>query len=245
MPSVLYYEHEISNLLDFTRKACLSEDEFSDFINKLTVRLQQAYDKNDVPYLMERVYKNSVYMDGEWWVSLYKIGFSESSANDIVRELYAKEICGGLVSLDVYLSKYERIWNLCLKELDQNKNHIFEGALLHNPLLDLIGHYMLSDDEILLFYKELFDVINPEYAKIEYILPDSVRNVIQKAAYERKASVPLWKDSLINWSENCSYGKKHALKGMEGAITLCEEMTRVQCLVCECLSLPVNIIRRK
>lgn len=243
--SILYYEHEVHNMLDFTRKACLSESEFTDFVNELKGILMRKYNKEDTEQLLDKVYNNSVCIDGQRWIAWYKIGYSDPFADAFVKELHKREVCGGNVGYDTYLSIYMSVWSKYLRASDKRTNHIYEGALLHNPVIDLVGSYALPDDEVLLFYDKLQDIIKTVPVRIEYILPDSVESVLEQAAKERSDSSALWIDSLVRWSETCTYGRLHGLKGFDGAVSLCKEMIRIHRLICENISLPATIIERK
>lgn len=231
-------------MLDFTRKACLNDEEFTCFEQELTEVLLKAYNREDTEQLMQRIYDNSVHINEFWWISLHKIGFSFPAANSLVRSLHAKEICSGNVEYENYLRHYMSVWGAYINKNDINHDRIYEGALFHNPVIDLVGSYALSDKEILSFYKNLLSILKATPIQIEYLLPYSTKSVILNAATERTSSSPLWIDSLIKWSEECPYGQKHKLKGIDGVVSLCEEMIRIHRLVCDAFQIPVTMIRR-
>ena len=93
----------------------------------------------------------------------------------------------------------------------KEKGHLFECALFQNIMEELMLFQMLSDEEIIAFYRELLQVIDLEnfvfiYLNSEY-LEENIR-IIQKERCD-DAGHAIWYELMLGYLKHSPYGKKH------------------------------------
>lgn len=85
---------------------------------------------------------------------------------------------------------------------------------------DLILFHQLSDDEIIAFYRELYDKINKEQFLLLYLYSDNLEENINIIKSERSDSQgnELWYSLMLEYLINCPYGKQHGYKDFDDVI---------------------------
>ncbi len=92
--------------------------------------------------------------------------------------------------------------------------YLFECSFFQNIMEDLILFHMLSDDEIIEFYGELFELVNKEKFMLLYLMNDNLDesiNVIKKERSDEEGN-ELWYDMMLGYLADSPYGRKHRLK---------------------------------
>lgn len=100
------------------------------------------------------------------------------------------------------------------------EGQIFECAIFQNIIENQMLYLMMTDDEILDFYKRLKNVLADKSYKIIYLDVDDISVVIDIIRKERSDDKgnELWFPLMIRYVEESPYGKEHALTGLEGLL---------------------------
>lgn len=92
--------------------------------------------------------------------------------------------------------------------------YLFECSFFQNIMDDLILFHMLSDDEIIEFYGELFKLVDKEKFMLLYLMNDKLEesiNIIKKERSDEEGN-ELWYDMMLGYLADSPYGRKYGLK---------------------------------
>ena len=98
--------------------------------------------------------------------------------------------------------------------------YLFECSFFQNIMEDLILFHMLSDDEIIEFYGELFKLVDKEKFMLLYLMNDNLEesiNIIKKERSDEEGN-ELWYDMMLGYLADSPYGRKHGLKCFEDLV---------------------------
>lgn len=112
---------------------------------------------------------------------------------------------------NVILDRFKK-WN--------GEGQIFECSIFQNIIENQMLYLMLSDDEIMDFYKRLKSVLADKAYKIIYLDVDDISvgiDIIRKERSDDKGN-ELWFPLMIRYMEESPYGKEHDLVGLEGLL---------------------------
>ncbi len=89
--------------------------------------------------------------------------------------------------------------------------YLFECAFFQNIMEDLMLYHMLTDDEIIEFYRELYGNINRDEFLLLYLYSDNLEESIRAIKEERSDSTgnPLWYGMMLQYLINSPYGTAH------------------------------------
>ncbi len=98
-----------------------------------------------------------------------------------------------------------------------------ECAFLQNIVEELILFAQWSDDEIVQFYRDLFDVVAKEHFLLVYMDSEDIEANVEKIKGERcdEHGRPIWFELMLAYLKESPYGKTH---GYETGEHLCEHM---------------------
>ncbi len=97
---------------------------------------------------------------------------------------------------------------------------IFECSIFQNIIENQMLYLMMTDDEIMDFYRRLRSVLADQSFKIIYLDVEDVAgaiDVIRKERSDDKGN-ELWFPLMIRYMEESPWGKKYALTGLEGLL---------------------------
>ena len=99
--------------------------------------------------------------------------------------------------------------------------YLFECSFFQNITEDLILFHLLSDEEIMAFYRKLFEVVAAKNFKFFYLYSDNLRENIQTIQKERcdEDGNELWYQMMLEYLVNSPYGRKHGCRAFEDLIT--------------------------
>ena len=85
---------------------------------------------------------------------------------------------------------------------------------------DLILFHERSDEEIIDFYRDLFDVIDKENFCLFYLYSENIEDILQVVKKERSdnAGNEMWYPLMMNYLKDSSYGKKHGYEGFDDMV---------------------------
>lgn len=89
--------------------------------------------------------------------------------------------------------------------------YLFECSFFQNIIEDLILFHMLSDEEIVAFYRDLFETIDTQKFLLLYLYTDKLEESIKVIQKERcdDAGNELWYQMMLKYMIHSPYGKKN------------------------------------
>ncbi len=146
------------------------------------------------------------------------------------KDLEQYEIYNGRRSYDefrqIVLGRYRR-WNT-------NKK-IFECSILQNTIEDMILYRVMSDEEILEFYKEVGDALKEKDMHIFYLETDDIAaniDVIRKERSDDNGN-ELWFPMMINYFNDSPYAKKKGESQKEGLLRHLKHRQDLELRICK------------
>ncbi len=112
---------------------------------------------------------------------------------------------------EIILSRYKQF---------HGTGYLFECAFFQNIIEDLILFHQLSDDEIVAFYRELYDVMPKDNFLLLYLYSDNIEEnirIIQKERSDNQGN-QLWYQLMLKYLTTSPYGKAHAYSIFEDMI---------------------------
>lgn len=124
----------------------------------------------------------------------------------------------------VILDRYEQ-WT--------GEGQIFECSIFQNIIENQLLYFMMTEKEILSFYRKVKQVLGDKAYRILYLDVEDIRGGIEIIRKERSDDEgnELWFPLMIRYLEESPYGRKYNLKGMEGLITHLERRKAVEHLI--------------
>ncbi len=213
-----FQEHKVDNPLDITRKAFITKAQYQDLISSFN----SVNDGKFSHVIEEELLKNTILYEGKYVVAYSQIHTADIHIRRIIDDLQQYEYCYGKIDCQHYESCLLSIYrNLRLQEGYIN---IFEGALLQNPLYDLITYYQYDVQHLVDFVQRLIDTLSSNKIIIKYITSNDVSSTITRAAQHRGKE---WLERLVCGLELTPYGVEHNLQGFDGCITYCQYLQKV------------------
>ncbi len=102
----------------------------------------------------------------------------------------------------------------------KGEGQIFECSIFQNIIENQMLYLMMTEHEILDFYKELKNILSDKLYKIIYLDMDDISNginIIRKERCDNNGN-EIWFPLMIQYMEESAYGKKYHLRGLEGLL---------------------------
>lgn len=102
----------------------------------------------------------------------------------------------------------------------RGNGYLFECAFFQNIMEDLILFHECSDDEILDFYRELFEVVDRENFCLFYLYDENIEEILQVVKKERSddAGNEMWYPLMMNYLKASPYGKKNGYEDFDDMV---------------------------
>lgn len=102
----------------------------------------------------------------------------------------------------------------------RENGYIFECSFLQNLVEDLILFQLLSDEEILELYRELFEAVKTEDFLLLYLYSENIEENIRVIAKERSDTQgnPIWYPLMMEFFKSSPYGKQHNVNTFEDLV---------------------------
>ena len=132
------------------------------------------------------------------------------------KDLKQYEVYNGRVSLEelreIVLSRYQRF---------QGTGYVFECAFFQNIIEDLILFHMLSDEEIVEFYKELYSLVDKEKFVLFYLYSEDLEETIRVIRKERSDHFgnEMWYNLMLQYLIHSPLGEKCGYSTFEDMIS--------------------------
>ena len=164
------------------------------------------------------------------------------------KDLEQYEIYNGRKSFEemqeIILARYERFFETFKRKLKKDTKdcveafkdnfskvgYLFECYFLQNIVEDLILLRQLSDDEIVDFYKNLYEKVDKEKFTLLYLYSDNLEetiNVIKKERSDGQGN-EMWYPLMLEYLVNSPYGKAHGYKDFEDMVNHFRHRQRVE-----------------
>ncbi len=135
------------------------------------------------------------------------------------------EIYNGRVSFyrfhDIIMNRYQA--------LPEGK-HLFECSFFQNSIESMMLYYQTTEQEIVDFYREAYEILQPKGFQMYYLASGNIRENILKIKAERvdDAGTELWYPLMLKYLQESPYGKEHGFDGLDAMIAHFERRTRLE-----------------
>lgn len=175
---------------------------------------QEQYDRilTDYPSLRSEIIEKTVTEDGHRIICYTQI---LTEVPDFHRNLEKFEIYNGNLDRDAFERVvFERFGRW------RGEGQIFECSVFQNIIENQMLYLMMTDEEILDFYRRLKNILVDKKYRILYLDVDDIAGTIEVIKKERsdENGNELWFPLMIRYLEGSPYGRKHGLTGMAGLV---------------------------
>ncbi len=155
------------------------------------------------PTLREDIIEHTV-REKEYCIVMYTRIRTEQ--REFYEELEGFEIYNGRRTLseikEIVFSRYARF---------RETGYLFECAFFQNLVEDMILFHVMSDEEIMEFYRELFEKVDKGHFLLVYLYSENIQENIQIVRKERcdEEGREAWFQMMLEYLANSPYGQKH------------------------------------
>jgi hypothetical protein len=246
---VVVYHEGVSHPADMAWNAYLTMEQYGEYKNKCKTIWENSEKAITLEDLNKLIEKQTRFEDEHAILAYTRIDFPEEKYWESAGSAACYELGDGKSRLEDFTNIHLKRWTRFADEKRHGQVVVFESAFLQNHIAELMGHYQKSDEEIIAYFKNLLRTVQKLNPLLLYLNPVNIEAVISKVAGERKApegtSWRDWVDEVIEWVENCNYGKSHNLKGYDGVVAFCEERVRLDYLMINNLEIDTVIVDKK
>ena len=102
----------------------------------------------------------------------------------------------------------------------RDTGYLFECVFFQNIMEDLILFHELNDEEIVDFYRELFDVVDKVDFCLLYLYSEDIEGILQVVKKERSDSAgnEMWYPLMMNYLKDSPYGKKQGYEDFDDMV---------------------------
>ena len=123
---------------------------------------------------------------------------------------------------DIIMNRYRAL-------LPDSKN-LFECSFFQNSMEDMMLYYQRSEQEIVDFYREAYEILRPKGFRMLYLKSDTIRENILQIKKERsdENGVELWYPLMLKYLQESPYGKEHGFEGLDDMIAHFERRVAIE-----------------
>ncbi len=162
--------------------------------------------------LQEEIQKNTVQEENHYIITYTRI---LTDVPGFHKELEKYEIYQGRKSLEefeeIILSRFRRF---------KETGYLFECSFFQNIVEDMILYYQMEDEEIIEFYKRLFETADMENFRLLYLYSEDIEENIRIIKKERSDNQgnEMWYPLMLNYLIHSPYGKTHNYSNFDDMI---------------------------
>ena len=155
------------------------------------------------PILRDDIIEHTVRENGHCIVMYTRI---RTEQREFYQELEGFEIYNGRKPLseikEIVFSRYKSF---------RENGYLFECAFLQNLVEDMILFHLMSDGEIMAFYRELYEKVDKEHFLLVYLYSENIEENIQVVRKERcdEEGREAWFQMMLEYFANSPYGQKY------------------------------------
>ena len=162
--------------------------------------------------IRDEIEKNTVEENGHFIITYTKI---ITDIPGFHKDLEQYEIYNGRKKFaewkEIVFSRFEQF---------RGTGYLFECAIFQNIMEDLILFHELSDEEIVDFYCELYDVLDKENVRLFYLFSENIEENLQIVKKERSDNDgnEMWYPLMLNYLKDSPYGRKMGILGFDDMV---------------------------
>lgn len=237
--SVIYYKEEYKNPIDLLRQAVLTEEEFDAFMMTLKGLCTNKFYKE----IKQNIFDSITEANGLLFVPFMHIRTETKEQHNYLYSLYNREIDDGKCSYSFYCDIIIGRLMTFLQNAENDKDYIFEGALLHNPLFSILGFYDVDKCEIIRFYNSIEKILRQTEYEIHLVECDDTEKVISRALETRVNQDYNWVAGFDSW-----FGQTNKYKdfnGKTGIVAFSKDVEWCENYILRNVPLKKTIIKRE
>lgn len=206
-----YFRENFKNPIDLLRQAMLSDSLYGDFIK----RIENSCTQIEFRTIKKEIENNITKMDDKiFFPYLWLMSYNISDVS-LFEELYNYEVDDGKIDYIQYTNIIYRRFEIFLKEIEKNKDYIFEGVLFHNPLITILGYYNCDFNTLRSFYTGLYGLLKMYEYQVVYIQVDKIEEAVAHAAGVRMDKFDYnWVNGFNRWFSDSKNFKDYV--GVDG-----------------------------
>ena len=162
---------------------------------------------------MEQEIRSKSMQEGDRYITAYTLILADNRAFYEHMEQY--EIYNGKVT-------YEKFKEIILKRYAAyaGSNSIFESSFFQYAITTMILFYQMSDEQILEFYIEAYEILKEKDLQLIYLDVEDVRENILRIRKERSdhLSNEMWYPLMLNFLKDSPYGRANDCQGFEDLV---------------------------
>lgn len=237
---VTYFKEEYKNPIDLLRQAFLTKEEYEVLLQKL----RNTCTEDEYELLFTDIQESLTTVDDMICIPFMHIKSQNEAQRECLDSLYEKELDDGKCIYTDYCDVIVKRIQLFLQEAKEEKDYIFEGALLHNPLFSLLGFYDISDTEIIQFYKRINEILSTTEYEFHIVCCDSIDGAINHAVEVRKTDNAFgWENGFEQWFRQSRNYQEHT--GREGIISFAKDIFYYEELILDSVPFIQKKIKRE
>lgn len=99
--------------------------------------------------------------------------------------------------------------------------NVFECSFFQNSIECMLLYYQMSDDEIMDFYLDAFDILKSKKFRLIYLNAMDIESTIDTIKRERvdEQGNEIWYSLMLQYLEQSPFGKTHNLKAFDGLVS--------------------------
>ena len=162
-------------------------------------------------------------------------------------ELEAFEVYDGRVPDEEFFNlHYDRWRSFGQNAESKDELNIFECAFMQNHVNELLFWRNADEDNIIAHHNRLTDSVKNLSPVLIYLSQPDIRETIQRIARERVSTEHgNWIDHCISYCENSPFGKRHGIRGFDGAMEFFALRKQLEMKILSELSMPFIIIENE
>lgn len=147
-------------------------------------------------------------------------------------------------SYSEYWEEHIDIWNrFCAEKSTMSCDFIVDAGLIQAPLYELLGLYMLNNEEILYHIQHILDIVKKSFIpELIYLQTDCPALCIRTAIEKQKVQREQWVSGFCHWLGAAPYPLVKHYSGINGIEQFVEDRYQVDCFLLE--NLKVNKVIR-
>ena len=145
-----------------------------------------------------------------------------------------REFYEWMESFEIYNGRvpFEQFHDVIMKRyraLETGKN-LFESSFFQNNIETMMLYYQMNEQEIVEFYQEAYEILQPKGFQILYLQSENIRENILQIKKERcdEKGVELWYPLMLRYLQESPYGKVHGFEGFEDVIEHFERRAAIE-----------------
>ena len=116
------------------------------------------------------------------------------------------------------------------RALEPADKGLYECSFFQNSMESMMLYYQMSEQEIVDFYREAYEILQPKGFQMLYLQSGNIRENILQIKKERsdEHGVELWYPLMLRYLQESPYGKIHGFEGLDDMIAHFERRVAIE-----------------